>query len=297
MLYIKTRKIHFLSKLAKRRLLKLKIFILILSKKNKYFYEFFFFYKFWKCYQLPFKNCRKFMLLNLFKFRKNLITTKVNLKKFYVRKLLGNSNKFKIYKLNFNKKITFVMKGFFLEGLRMVSTIQKLYCLKRKDLKKYAKNSKNESVFCNFLELRLDVVLYRSGFFINILLARVAIKNNFILVNGSFCKKAFVNLSIGDFIKISKKGLFFVYYNYFYIFIFWRRYYNYNLIFSKRLSYCFLEVDFFRLHLIVFKNLNCKNVNVFRYKPKNWLQTKLLSKFFFQIGINYGFLYKFLRFN
>lgn len=298
--------VNYFVKLSQRRLKVIKLSFLYFFFLNKNFCDFFFNYKTWKRLQLPLRIKRFKVLKQNFLIRKKIedsFSEKSN--DLFLRDSIKKRFKFTLYKLvkkkqfkNYRKRRkSFVLRGFFLEGLRMATLIQQLYGLKRKNLRQYALKAKNEIEFCKLLELRLDVIIFRCGFFSSVYEARQAVISGFIYVNKRCVVLPSYYVSLGDCISVSNNGRNIIFFNYVYRFLNWRRSYRYNICFFQRSGCNFFEIDFLRLRILIFRDLTCKDVGIYRYRPKNWYQSKVMPKKSFQVGLDYGFLYKFLLYH
>jgi ribosomal protein S4 len=187
------------------------------------------------------------------------------------------------------------LRGFFIDGIQMVKLIQKLYYLKRKHLALYALRSPNELLFCKFLEFRLDVLLFRIGFFPSVILSRRAIIFCAVFVNFRNISMPSFQLKIGDCISLSLKGRFIIFYYLFIKLLSWRRNYYYTSFpFSNRIGSNSIEVDFYRLRALIFCDIFCYGIPTYRYKSRDWHQSRSFAKKHFQVGFDYSFLYRFL---
>jgi len=191
----------------------------------------------------------------------------------------------------FNKR---KFKNFFLSGLTMSSFIRRLYTLNKKEVKYCLKHSQCSESFSSLLELRLDVLLFKVGFFSSVISARQAIVSGFIFLNNKKVVSPSSILSIGDCISLSKKAWFLVNYLLFRSFIKWRRSYRYNLL--SFYSSNFIEVDFSRLRVILIKRFSLESVSVYSFKP-TWFVRWYIFRNKGQSFFDYNFLYRFLKKN
>jgi small subunit ribosomal protein S4 len=89
------------------------------------------------------------------------------------------------------------IRSFF--GFLKINTLKKLVC-------RYSKSKRSrEKLLINYLESRLDVLVYRMGFASSILESSKYITNGFIKVNDTFVFKRNFQLSSGDKISFKKK--------------------------------------------------------------------------------------------
>jgi hypothetical protein len=191
----------------------------------------------------------------------------------------------------FNKR---KFKNLFLSGLTMSSFIRRLYTLSKKEVKYCLKHSRCNESFSSFLELRLDVLLFKVGFFSSVVSSRQAIVSGFIFLNNKKVVSPSFILSIGDCVSLSKKAWFLVNYLLFRSFIKWRRSYRYNLL--SFYSSNFIEVDFSRLRVILIKRFSLESVSVYSFKP-TWFVRWYIFRNKGQSFFDYNFLYRFLKKN
>lgn len=205
--------------------------------------------------------------------------------------LFGRKKKSLYYRKKVNKR---KFKNFFLSGLTMLSFLGRLYTLSKKELKYCLKYSRCHRSFSSLLELRLDVLLFKVGFFSSVVSSRHAIVSGFIFLNSKKVLCSSFILSIGDCISLSKKAWFLVNYFLFRSFTKWRRSYRYNLL--SFYASDFIEVDFSRLRIILIKQFSVERVPVYSFKP-TWFVQWYIFRNKGQSFFDYNFLYRFLKKN
>jgi len=205
--------------------------------------------------------------------------------------LRGRPKRFVRLRKRINKR---KFKNFFLSGLTMSSFVRRLYGLNKGELKFYLSNARSSESFSAFLELRLDVLLFKVGFFPSVVGARQAIVSGFIFLNMKKIISPSTILSLGDCVSMNKQGWSLVNYIVLRSFLKWRRSYRYNLF--SFFSSDFVEVDFLRLRFLLIKQFSLKSVPVYSFKPTwfvRWYVFRNKGRSFF----DYNFLYRFLKKN
>lgn len=154
-------------------------------------------------------------ILLKFNYKKNLKRRNKTIKKFIkFRKKKSKLNFYKVYdiqkysvryKSGNKKKRSF---KFFLQNKQIFKlyygTFSKNFL--KKVFIKFKSSLKNHLKFFDFIELRLDVVLYRSKFALNIRNARQLIYHKHLTVNDNIITKYSYILKKGDVVKVNKKS-------------------------------------------------------------------------------------------
>jgi len=167
-------------------------------------------------------------------------------------------NKFRI-KLYLKQKISLFYGGLSQKYLKII--------LKKNTRKKFSKNNKIlllNLLFINLIELRLDTVLYRTGFSSSFRKARQSINHGYILVNKIVVKNSSYILKKGDNITVSKKYIFLIK----------------NFIYIKPLhilSTKHLEINYKTFQIVIVDNLY--NYNLSTYYPF-WFNLNYFSKYY-----------------
>lgn len=150
-----------------------------------------------------------------------------------------------------DSKISDLQKGYTNELLYKQRFFAFFNTLKKKPFGqtfKYFKNIHSNILFINFvlnrIELRLDMILFRSNFVLTIHQARALIHSGFVRVNSNIVTSASYCLELGDLIEVVLKRKSFIFSNY-----------------TLNLSVSFLEINYETFSIVVIDKPNEKDIS------------------------------------
>ena len=211
-----------------------------------------------KIYSFKKKKWKTFINYSLKK-KKNFIFLydHTNYYRFYYNTYLNKKYKFSLIA---KQKLTFFFGYLTRKYLKRIRN--KSFLLQKK---KFKKNKKNINFFfLEFLETRLDSILYRANFFSNFRISRQFISHGNVMVNSKKILSSSFNVKKGDLIQIKLNNQNLV---------------LFNLLNSNKwpIPPSYLHINYKIFQILIIKNINLSKI---LYTYPFWLNLNILKKYF-----------------